>query len=105
MRRPIIMCACAIALFLSGNPLFTGPLPFGISASLAQEEWKAEFDTVCSKTDIAMTLSGEELKELIARCDKLKQQIEKEEETTRKVHLRRLQMCSELYKYVLETKK
>ena len=104
MRRPILLCACATALLLFGNPLLTGPLLFGPSASLAQENWKAEFDAVCSKTDVAMTLSGEELKGLIAGCDRLKPKIEAQEESTRKVYLRRLQMCRELYKYLLETK-
>ncbi|MDO8738194.1 hypothetical protein [Candidatus Deferrimicrobium sp.] len=105
MRRLIILCACATALLLLGDPLLTGPLPFGPSASMAQEEWKSEFDSVCSKTDMAMTFSVEELKELIARCDRLKPKIEAEEESTRKVYLRRLRMCRELYKYVLENKK
>ncbi len=104
MRRPIILCACALALFLSGNPLLTGLLPFGPSASPAQEEWKAEFDAVCSKTDAGITLSPDELKELIAGCDRLKPKIESQEESTRKVYLRRLRMCRELYKYLLETK-
>ena len=104
MRRPILLCACAIALFLSGNPLLTGPLPFGPSTSLAQEEWKAEFDAVCSKTDVAMTLSVGELKDLVAQCVQMKARIEGQEESTRKVYLRRLQMCGDLYKYVLENK-
>jgi hypothetical protein len=105
MRRPILLRTCAIALFLSGNPLLTGPLPFGPSTALAQEEWKAEFDAVCSKTDVAMTLSSEELKGLIAGCDRLKPKIEEQEESTRKVYLRRLRMCRDLYKYLLENKK
>ena len=104
MRRPILLRACAIAIFLSGNPLLTGPLPFGPSASLAQEEWKAEFDAVCSKTDVAMTLSVGELKDLIERCVQLEKRIEAQDESTRKVYLRRLQMCRDLYKYLLETK-
>ncbi len=104
MRRPIILCACATALLLFGNPLLTGPLPFGPSTSLAQETWKAEFDAVCSKTDVAMTLSSEELNGLIARCDRLKEKIEAEGESTRKVYLRRLHMCRELYRYVLDSK-
>jgi hypothetical protein len=53
---------------------------------------------------MAMTLSVEELKGLIARCDKLKPQIEKEEESTQKVYLRRLHMCRELFQYVLDSK-
>jgi hypothetical protein len=101
MRRPILLCACAITLFLSWIPLLTVPLPFGPSASLAQEEWKAEFDAVCSKIDVAITLSSEELKGLIAGCDRLKPMIEAQEDSTRKVYLRRLQMCRDLYQYVL----
>ncbi len=104
MRRPIIPYACVTALLLFGNPLLTGPLPFSPSASLAQEEWKAEFDAVCSKTDVAMTLSEEELKGRIARCDQLKPKIEAEEASTRKVYLRRLRMCRELYQFVLDSK-
>jgi hypothetical protein len=91
-------------LLLFGNPLFTGSLPLGPSASLALEEWKAEFDAVCSKTDVAMTLSVRELKDMVARCVQLKARIEAQEESTRKVYLRRIQMCGDLYKYILETK-
>ena len=104
MRRPIMLCACTISLFLSGNPLLTGPIRFGPSASLAQEEWKAEFDAVCSKTDVAMSLSVGELNNMITRCVQLKARIEAQEESTRKVYLRRLQMCRDLYSYVLENK-
>jgi hypothetical protein len=105
MRRSLLLFACAVTFFLSGNPLFTCPLPIGPPASLAQEEWKAEFDAVCSQTDVAMTLSSDELEGLVARCDRLKPKIEAQDEPTRKVYLRRLQMCRELYKYVLENKK
>ena len=106
MRRsaPVVLCAVATAIFLSWNPLPTGGSPFGPSASLAQEEWKAEFDAVCSKTDVAMTLLVEELKELIERCDKLKPRIEAEEESTRRVYLRRLQVCRNFLEYVLDSK-
>ena len=100
----VMLCAVTSAAFLLWFPLPAGLPPFGPTASLAQEGWKAEFDSVCSKTDVAMTLSAEELKGLIARCDQLKPRIEAEEESTRKVYLRRLRMCRELYNYVLENK-
>jgi hypothetical protein len=76
----------------------------GLRPSEAQVNWKEEFDAVCGKTDIAMTLAPEELKGLIERCDRLKTRIEGEEESTRKVYLRRLQMCRELYAFVLDTR-
>jgi len=50
-------------------------------------------------------MSKEELAQLVSRCDKLRPQIEKLEESERKVFLRRLQMCSDLYKYVLDWKR
>jgi len=67
--------------------------------------WKEEFESVCGGTDAAMTLGTEELKELVARCDRLKERIESEEESTRKIYLRRLKSCRDLYLYVLETRK
>lgn len=69
------------------------------------QEWKDEFDNICSRTDIATSLTAEELKTLIERCDRLKITIEGlPDETQRKIYLKRLQMCRELFVYVLKTK-
>ena len=70
----------------------------------AQDDWKNEFDDVCSKTQDAMIFSPDELRNLIARCDKLKPLIEKLDETQRKVFLKRLQLCRDLFLFVLESK-
>jgi hypothetical protein len=70
----------------------------------AEENWKLEFEEVCGKTDDSMNMTIDELKALMARCDKLKPLIESQEETTRKVYLRRLQMCRDLLAFVFETK-
>ena len=70
----------------------------------AQDDWKNEFDDVCSKTQDAMIFSPDELRNLIARCDKLKPLIEKLDETQRKVFLKRLQLCRDLLFFVLESK-
>jgi hypothetical protein len=78
---------------------------FGVQWACAQEGWKEEFDNVCAKTDVAMTLSVEELAELIGRCDRLKKGIAVEDESTRKVYLRRVQRCQDLFRYVLERKR
>jgi hypothetical protein len=107
MRKIVrtVSIGLAAALFVAEIPSLTGRPSFGPPVLRAQEGgWKAEYDSVCSKTDIAMTLSGEELKALIARCDQLRPKIEAEEESTRKVYLRRLHMCRELYKYMLDSK-
>ena len=70
-----------------------------------QDSWQKEFDDVCSKTDDAMTFSQEELADLIRRCDKLKPEIEKLEESRQKIYLGRLRMCRGLYAYVLDAKR
>lgn len=108
MRRilPVaLLLGIASFFFPPMIPILDGGI-FGPPILLAQgAEWKAEYESVCSDIDIAMTLSEEELKGRIAKCDQLKPKIEAEEESTRKVYLRRLKMCRELYNYVLENKK
>ncbi len=70
----------------------------------AQEDWKAEFADICSKTENPIALSTEEIKSLIERCDKLKPRIEKLEESAAKVYLKRLKMCRDLFVFTLESK-
>jgi len=74
------------------------------NAAFAGEDWRKEFDEVCAMTQDAMTLTAEELRGLIERCDKLKPAIEALDESERKVFLKRLQMCRDLYVFVLESK-
>ncbi|TAN44546.1 MAG: hypothetical protein EPN22_06210 [Nitrospirae bacterium] len=70
----------------------------------AQESWQAEFEAICSKTNETPLLSPEELKELINRSDKLKPVIEALDETRKKIYLRRLQKCRDLYQFALDEK-
>src|ERR1019366_2560467 len=65
----------------------------------APEAWRKEFDDVCSKTQDAMTFSQDELTDLIRRCDALLPQIEKLDESRKKVYTGRLRMCRGLYAY------
>ena len=74
-------------------------------AAPAQEAWQKEFDEVCSKTQDAMTFSPKELTVLIQRCDALLPQIEKLDDTRKKVYMGRLRMCRGLYAYVLDSKR
>jgi shikimate kinase len=72
--------------------------------SMAEEPWRQEMDAVCSRTQDSMSLSLVELKQLVERCDKLKPTIEAQEESTRKVFRKRLQLCRDLYAFVLKSK-
>ena len=75
-----------------------------IRSAYGEESWKREFEEICGNNEDAMKLTQDELKNLITRCDGLKPAIESLEETTRKVYLKRLQMCRNLLAFVLEAK-
>ena len=100
----IVLAAVAVIMALTGPHIVCAagePAP----AAQSSEAWQPEFDDVCSKTQDAMTFSAGELTALVQRCDALRPQIEKLDETQRKVYLGRLRMCRGLYAYVLDSKK
>ena len=102
LRRTTVIMAIVMAsvmFLLSGDAPFLAP-----GSAHAQDDWRKEFDDICAKTQEADTFSPQELKELIGRCDALKTRIEKLEESQRKVALKRLQMCRNLFDYVLQSK-
>jgi hypothetical protein len=101
----ILMIALAMALVvLSVGSVFPGSmLPFP-GVAVAQDAWKKEFEDICSKTQDSMSLTADELKSLVSRCDALKPRLEKLDETQKKVYLKRLQMCRDLFAFVLESK-
>lgn len=76
----------------------------GPRAVYAEEEWKKEFDDICSKTEASTTLSKEQIRELISRGERLRTVISTLDDSTRKVYLKRLQMCLDLFSYALEMK-
>jgi len=99
----LILCISPSATVIQFQREGIGALSL-VRPAWAEENWKQEFEEVCGKTDDAMSMTMDELKALMARCDKLKPLIEAQEETTRKVYLKRLQMCRDLLAYVFETK-
>ena len=88
-------------LYFSHGNLIVGTL----GSAYAQQDWKQEYADVCAKTQNAMLLSTNELKEYIARCDTLQGRInELEGGTERKVYGKRLKMCRDLYVFTLNYK-
>jgi len=100
------MVAVLLVAGFAGSSVFArgAPEPQGAQAP-ANEAWQREFDHVCSRTQDAMSFSEEELVAFVRRCDALLPQIEKLDETRRKVYVGRLKMCRGLYAYVLESKR
>jgi hypothetical protein len=86
--------------------IIAGCLSLGVTlqAVYGEDAWKMDFDVACAQSNEAMALSANELKTLIEKCDRLQKIIETQDETVRKVYLKRLQMCKNLFVFVLETK-
>ena len=87
-----LLVSCGIVLILA------------VQTGLCEEPWRTDFNETCARTTDAMTLSIGELTTLIERCNNLEKIISTQDETVRKVYLKRLQMCRNLYVFVLETK-
>lgn len=90
--KSIIFCAVA----------FIGLLT--LAAVYAEEDWRTEFDNLCGKTEESMNMKLEELKDLVARCDKLKPIIEASNNPQKKVFLVRLDKCRNLFIYMIEVR-
>ena len=104
-REGSLAIAIAIALsVLSGIPLLSDSAYSAPAAVSAQDDWKKEFEDICSKTQDSMSFTSDELKSLVDRCDALKPRIEKLDETQKKVYLKRLQMCRDLLIFIIESK-
>jgi hypothetical protein len=109
MRRAMARWAARIAVAaLAAGPLaVVGPIRPGslrLAAARAEEDWFAEFEAVCSRTQDAMTLSDDELRSLVVRCERLRPRVEGLDPSRRKVWSRRLQQCRDLYQFVLDSR-
>ena len=80
------------------------PAPPAPPPVAAVKDWKREFEEVCGKTQDALQLSDANLETLLRRCDDLKPEIDKRPEAERKVYLKRLAACRNLFAYVLESR-
>lgn len=103
-KHHIAAIATTMLMALFFAPHLAGNYGGICAAATAEDSWKRELMDICSKTDEAMSFSKDELKILLQRGEKLRPVIEALEESPRKVYLKRLQMCMNLYSFVLESK-
>ena len=104
MRRLVIFVS-VLACVLLWPPRVAAQTPAPPANTADQEAFLHEFDQVCSRTQDAMLLTKDELKDLVGRCDALVPRLPKLDETRRKVYARRLEQCRGLFAYVLDSKK
>ena len=99
----VLILAAAFSFVLL-SPAGSKKMPGPAGVAHAQDDWKKEFDSVCARTQDADAMTPDELKNLVDRSDKLVPRIEKLDETQKKVYLKRLRMCRDLFAFVLESK-
>lgn len=98
-RKPGMVCS--LVILITALLLWVSP-QHGVCAD---PPWRVEFDETCAGTSAAMDFSELELQTSITRCEKLQKAIEQLDESTRKVFLKRILMCKNLYQFVLDSKK
>lgn len=77
-------------------------LVFSAASVYSEYAWLPEFEEICGKTDESGSMTKEELKAMITRCDNVRPQIEKADHPQKNVFLFRLDKCRKLFLYVLE---
>lgn len=107
MPRPgHVRCVLTLlAAIAAGSPTLAADRPAAREATPATSEaWRTEFDAICAKTQDAMALSREELRQLVERSDALVPAVQRLPEPQRTVFAKRLKACRDLYAYVLESR-
>ncbi|HZV80752.1 MAG TPA: hypothetical protein VFF53_01140 [Geobacteraceae bacterium] len=102
MKKLVSIAILAVIYLLQGNffPDYTGHSV----ARAGESGWRTEFDELCGQSENSMNMTAAELRNALEKCDALKAEIEKLEATPRKIYLKRLQMCRNLFSYMLENK-
>jgi hypothetical protein len=105
MKKLAIFVSLVACAFLWPLQVEAQSAPQTQANTAEQQAFQHEFDDVCARTQDAMLLTKDELKDLMRRCDALVPKLTKLDETQRKVYKRRLEQCRGLFAYVLDTKK
>jgi hypothetical protein len=104
MRVAARLFSCWLLVTVGGGVASRLFSPAPVPLARAEGSWKDELEHVCARTDDAMSLTSDELRSLVSRCDALKPSIAKLDESERKVYSKRLQLCRDLYAFMLETR-
>jgi hypothetical protein len=91
MRKLTILLVCLAFIFL-------------LAPAASADDWRAEFDEICSKVELAESLSLEELNALVERADELLPKIQSSDNPQKKVYIFRLKKCRNFLNYIIELK-
>jgi hypothetical protein len=66
--------------------------------------WKKEFERICAQTEIATSLTTDQLRQLISDSDELLAQLTGLDDPWAKIYIFRIKKCRGLFEYTLEWK-
>ena len=64
--------------------------------------WKEEFERICIQTEVATSLSAEQLRKLVSDSDKLLDRLDHLQDPRAKIYIFRLRNCKEFFVYALQ---
>ena len=91
-RKRGIVTALALALVI-----------MGVVPAFSDEPWMPEFEAICGRTQESGAMTPDEIREILARADKLKTVIEGSQSAGKGIYLRRLEKCRKLFEFVLQS--
>lgn len=68
------------------------------------DEWKKDFERICSQTQVAGDMAYEELEGMVEECGSLLNTITALENPRNKVYIFRLKKCRNFYQYTIDLK-
>ena len=97
MKTGKLIAKCCVLLV--GMLMFS--TPFCVATGQA-DSWKSEFERICAQTEIATSLSPEDLRELISDSDELLEKLGESKDSGAKIYLFRLKNCKAFFEYALQ---
>ena len=86
-----------------GKRIQSAPVnPPALSVNNQDGPWKAEFERICAQTEIATSLSKEQLEKLVVDASTLLEQLHAVEDPWAKVYIFRLKKCREFFEFALQ---
>lgn len=74
------------------------------AAPCSAQPWKEEFERLCGQAEGAGSLPTDELRKIVADCDKLLETLQQIDTADKKVYIFRLKKCRNFYQYTIEMK-
>ena len=76
--------------------------PATVAEQVETQSWQDEFERICAQTEIAASLSTEQLQKLVSESDDLLDRLARVEDRRGKVYIFRLRNCRAFFLYTLE---